>query len=38
MSLRVTSPAVAREMLDAWFATDADPDEAENIARLESDR
>jgi ribose 5-phosphate isomerase B len=35
MSLRTTSPAVASEMLDAWFATDADPAEAANIARLE---
>jgi len=35
MSLRSTSPAVASEMLDAWFATDADPAEATNIARLE---
>jgi ribose 5-phosphate isomerase B len=35
MSLRATSPEVAREMLDAWFDTAADPDEAVNIARLE---
>jgi ribose 5-phosphate isomerase B len=35
MSLRLTSVEVAREMLDAWFATAADPDEAVNIARLE---
>src|SRR5262245_52786862 len=35
MSLRLTSPEVAREMLDAWFATAPDPDEAVNIARLE---
>ncbi len=35
MSLRLTSPQVAREMLDAWFATDPDPSEAENIASLE---
>lgn len=35
MSLRRTSPEVAREMLDAWFSTAADPDEAVNIARLE---
>lgn len=38
MSLRLTSPAVAREMLDAWFTTDADPAEAANIARLEATR
>jgi ribose 5-phosphate isomerase B len=35
MSLRLTSPAVAREMLDAWFTTAPDPDEAVNIGRLE---
>jgi len=35
MSLRLTSVEIAREMLDAWFATAADPDEAVNIARLE---
>lgn len=35
MSLRLTSPQVASEMLDAWFATEADPSEAGNIARLE---
>jgi ribose 5-phosphate isomerase B len=35
MSLRLTSAEVAREMLDAWFSTGVDPDEAVNIARLE---
>jgi len=35
MGLRLTSPEVAREMLDVWFATDPDPGEADNIARLE---
>jgi ribose 5-phosphate isomerase B len=35
MSLRLTSPQVATEMLDAWFATAPDPSEAGNIARLE---
>ncbi len=35
MSLRLTSPELAREMLDAWFRTEPDPDEAANIARLE---
>jgi hypothetical protein len=35
MGLRLTSPEVAREMLDAWFSTDPDPGEAENIAQLE---
>ena len=36
MGLRLTSPEVAREMLDAWFTTEPDPGEAENIARLEA--
>lgn len=36
MSLRLTSPAVAREMLDAWFATEPDPTEQPNISALES--
>ncbi|MGZ8733801.1 MAG: RpiB/LacA/LacB family sugar-phosphate isomerase [Acidimicrobiia bacterium] len=35
MSLRLMSPEIAREMLDAWFANDPDPSEAANIARLE---
>ena len=35
LSLRLVSPPVAAEMLDAWFATDADPSEAEAIASLE---
>ena len=35
MGLRLTSPEVALEMLDAWFATEPDPAEAVNIARLE---
>ncbi len=35
MGLRLTSPEVARELLDAWFETDADPSEAANIARLD---
>jgi ribose 5-phosphate isomerase B len=35
MSLRLTSPQVAHEMLDAWFATEADANEAANIRRLE---
>jgi ribose 5-phosphate isomerase B len=35
MSLKRTSPEVAREIVRAWLAVDApDPDEAENIARL----
>jgi ribose 5-phosphate isomerase B len=36
MGLRLTSPELAREMLDAWFSTEPDPDEAANIARLEA--
>ena len=35
MGLRLTSPTVASEMLDAWFATEPDPEEAANVARLE---
>ena len=35
VGLRLTSPEVAHEMLDAWFATEPDPAEAGNIARLE---
>jgi ribose 5-phosphate isomerase B len=35
MGLRLTSAELAREMLDAWFSTDADPAEAGNIERLE---
>ena len=35
MSLRLTSPQLAHEMLDAWFATEVDPSEAANIAGLE---
>ena len=36
MSLRLTTPTVAGEMLDAWFGTKPDSSEAENIARLEA--
>jgi ribose 5-phosphate isomerase B len=36
MGLRLTSAELAREMLDAWFSTEPDPTEAENIAHLES--
>ena len=35
MGLRLTSVEVAREMLDAWFATAPDPSEADDIARLD---
>lgn len=34
MSLRSTSPAIASEMLDRWFATDPDPSERDNIEKL----
>jgi ribose 5-phosphate isomerase B len=36
MSLRLTSPQLAHEMLDVWFATEPDPAEAVNIARLDA--
>jgi ribose 5-phosphate isomerase B len=35
LSLRLVSPPVASEMLDAWFSTDPDPSEAEAIASLD---
>ena len=35
LSLRATSPAVAKEILDAWFSAQPDPSEAENIAKVE---
>jgi ribose 5-phosphate isomerase B len=35
MGLRLTSPTVAGEMLDAWFSAEPDPSEAANVARLE---
>ena len=35
MSLRLTSAQVAGEMLDAWFATEPDPSEKDNVAELE---
>jgi ribose 5-phosphate isomerase B len=38
MGLRLTSPEVAHEMLDAWFTTEADPSEAGAIASLERSR
>jgi ribose 5-phosphate isomerase B len=38
MGLRLTTPDVASELLDAWFATQPEPSEADNIARLESRR
>jgi ribose 5-phosphate isomerase B len=35
MSLRLTSPTVATEMLDEWFSTEPDPSEKANIEALE---
>lgn len=35
MSLRLMSPTVAAELLDAWFSADVDPSEQANIALLE---
>jgi ribose 5-phosphate isomerase B len=35
MGLRLTSPEVAREVLDAWFSAEPDAGEAANLARLE---
>ncbi len=35
MGLRLTSPVVAKEMVDAFLTTDTDADEAPNIARVE---
>jgi ribose 5-phosphate isomerase B len=35
MSLRLTSPTLAEEMIEAWFEAEPDPSEAENIASLE---
>lgn len=34
LGLRLTSPALAAEMLDAFLGTDAEADEAANIAKL----
>jgi ribose 5-phosphate isomerase B len=38
MSLRLTSPPVASEILDAWFANEPDASERANIAKLEEPR
>jgi ribose 5-phosphate isomerase B len=34
LGLRLTSPTVAREMVEAFLATDVDPGEGETIARV----
>jgi ribose 5-phosphate isomerase B len=38
MGLRLTTPDVAGELLDAWFSTEPHPSEADNIARVEGHR
>ncbi|MDP9067184.1 MAG: RpiB/LacA/LacB family sugar-phosphate isomerase [Actinomycetota bacterium] len=35
MSLRLVTPTVASEMLDAWFAAEPDPSESDNVRALE---
>ena len=35
LGLRLTSPEVAREVLDAWFEAEPDPSERDNVDRLE---
>ncbi len=35
LSLRSTAWPVAKEIMDAWFSSDNDPSEAENIAMIE---
>ena len=35
LSLRTTTPILAREILDAWLDASLDPSEAEQIARIE---
>lgn len=35
MSLRLVTPTVASEMLDAWLAAEPDPSEADNVNALE---
>ncbi len=35
VGLRLTSPTVAKEIVDAFLSTDPDPSEAGNIARVE---
>jgi hypothetical protein len=34
MGLRLTSPTVAQEMLDAFLGAEPDPDEAANITKV----
>jgi ribose 5-phosphate isomerase B len=35
LSLRATSAVIAEEILDAWFAAETDPTEADNVRRVE---
>jgi ribose 5-phosphate isomerase B len=35
LSLRLTTPAAAGEILDAWFSAEPDPSEADNIRAVE---
>jgi len=34
MSLRLTSPTIAKEILEAWFSTEPEPSEAHNVERV----
>lgn len=36
LSLRATSQIIAGEILDAWFSAQADPSEAENVAKVKA--
>jgi ribose 5-phosphate isomerase B len=36
LSLRATSEAVAKEILEAWFSASLDPSEAENVRKVEA--
>jgi ribose 5-phosphate isomerase B len=36
LGLRLTSPTLASEMIDAFLTTDTDPDEAETIRRIDA--
>jgi ribose 5-phosphate isomerase B len=37
MSLRTTTPIIAREIIDAWLSAEVDPSEREQIARIEQE-
>ncbi len=36
LSLRTTTEALAKEILEAWFSASADPSEAENVEKLKT--